>query len=496
MELVAPPTLTDSARILLAGLRSPMQHETGCVFAMFRACCLLGGAGIKPSSELIRAAMQFLLSCRTPEAHRALVEQLTSCGCEIIDERITPPATLQPLECLDLFLGHLCVIIADELRSLRPAKFRTCKPNRSARRQPWPNCVADIGLQNSSCRHLIDTLLRWTSPAPLGSQIFTLLNALARFWNPIGKEIFVSAHVVQHMRRTLIAAIQSHVIPVPPRSPDFFRRAVAACHKLGTGLLYVDTEFHSNHPYWRNGLCDVAALIVPKLAEHAPHLDEQRKWFSAMLADTGYLVPGTLFTQLEDVKAVGKNDDYFQAYFEMMLSVLRRTCMHIDCPSPPGTPVVTTLCARCGVVNYCSAQCQRAAWNADKCPHKDICTIISRLRERIDLEHPPRSTALQNAAGEEAYKQAARLANEAWRKWLMRTKPQDARALLREKGILPRTCRAIWLYLLRLTYEKGMAKHWRSVWCRRPFVSEFATADIEEFGDPGTEVCAFHALLD
>ncbi|KAJ7157699.1 hypothetical protein C8R43DRAFT_1105939 [Mycena crocata] len=222
---------------LLAGLRSPMNHETGCLFAMFKCCCLLGRANAKPSSELVRTALQFLLTAENPAAHTALQEKLVSCSCRIYHSGTTPPATLQPLECLDLFIDHLCNMICAQLRELRPAKFRPRKPNRAARLQPWPNGLADLGLDNRPCSQLVDILLRWTQASPVGSQIFDLLGALSRFWNPFGEEVMASIKVIQHMRHTLAGAATFHEHPIPPMSADFFRRSVRACFAVSNEVL-------------------------------------------------------------------------------------------------------------------------------------------------------------------------------------------------------------------------------------------------------------------
>ncbi|EPS96660.1 hypothetical protein FOMPIDRAFT_1053028 [Fomitopsis schrenkii] len=42
-------------------------------------------------------------------------------------------------------------------------------------------------------------------------------------------------------------------------------------------------------------------------------------------------------------------------------------------------------CAGCGVLRYCSRECQRTAWKYDSLPHKDVCTKLRVLRERTGL---------------------------------------------------------------------------------------------------------------
>ncbi|KAF8145270.1 hypothetical protein K438DRAFT_2028847 [Mycena galopus ATCC 62051] len=303
-----PHSVADNLEILLTGMRSPMDHNTCCAFVMFRACCMMDRPNAKPSSELIRAAMQFLLGHRTPAEHEALTERLLSCSCRIYDSSRVPPILLQGL---DFFLAFLCQIIGWTLRDLKPAKFRKRKPNRPARRQPWPHGIADIGLHDNCSGDVMEILLLWTSPAPVGSG---------------------------------------------------------------------------------------------------------------------------------DI------------------------------------PVATTLCGRCGVVNYCSSQRQKLAWSAERCLHKDICCVIARFRGKLGLARPPMSGSVD--------KEAVRLVDEAWRKWLVRTEVGRARVAMRDSGIEPRTCRTIWLHIRFLNRAKRLIPlYWRIVWCG--YVGRlgefFKTSYIEDF---------------
>ncbi|KAJ7503773.1 hypothetical protein B0H11DRAFT_2222389 [Mycena galericulata] len=460
-----------------------MDHETGCLFAMFKCCIHMGRSGTKATSELVRAAMQFLLCVQTDAAHRALTEKLTSCSCRIYDNSYNPPATLEPAECLDLFITHLSDIVCTELRNVKPAKFRSKKPNRTPRRQPWPNGPADIGLGTRSCRELLEILLRWTSVAPVGSTIFSLLGGLSIFWNPLGEEILRSVYVVQRVRFTLLAATTFFQYPVPPMSVDFFRRAVEFCYKLPCALHHVDMEYATRYRHWTEGLYDLGVVLVPLLAQHTPRMDRERQWFSRMLHNKHLTVPGEL--PPDNANQLAMNDDYFQARYEMMLSARRRVCMNLGCAAPLDVGVATTLCSQCGVVSYCSTSCQKSAWQAARSPHKDICGLIGRIRDLLGLGRPTRGPLTT----EKAHKDATRAADEAWRKWLMRTSAPNVRAVLREKGVTPRSCRSIWLYFLILKRAKGLVAPMRlqasaTVW-RKPTAESikkrFATAYIEDF---------------
>jgi len=42
-------------------------------------------------------------------------------------------------------------------------------------------------------------------------------------------------------------------------------------------------------------------------------------------------------------------------------------------------------CAGCGILCYCSRECQRSAWRHVKAPHKDVCPKLRVLHERTNL---------------------------------------------------------------------------------------------------------------
>jgi hypothetical protein len=154
------------------------------------------------------------------------------------------------------------------------------------------------------------------------------------------------------MRRTLIAAMSLYEYPVPRNSADFFRSAIQACYELPTGLHFVKAEYATIHPHWEDGLFDLGIVLVPLLAQHAPQMDTQRKWFSDMLRRKR-LVPGSIESPGISISI---NDDYFEARYEMMLTARRRKCMHLGCTVPENIGVTTTLCSQCGVVGYCNTQ--------------------------------------------------------------------------------------------------------------------------------------------
>lgn len=60
-------------------------------------------------------------------------------------------------------------------------------------------------------------------------------------------------------------------------------------------------------------------------------------------------------------------------------------CCSSECPLPGGmtTRSLTMCCSRCRAANYCSRECQVAAWKE----HKDECTFYADLKAKFESEH-------------------------------------------------------------------------------------------------------------
>ncbi|KAJ7157700.1 hypothetical protein C8R43DRAFT_1125367 [Mycena crocata] len=250
----------------------------------------------------------------------------------------------------------------------------------------------------------------------------------------------------------------------------------------------VNSEYATHHRGWTEGLFDVAALLIPLLEQHSPDMDREREWFSAILDRMRLTVPGALQRRARTAENNELNDDYFQARYEMMMSARRHRCMNLECSIASNMAATSTLCAQCGVVSYCSTQCQKSAWHADRSPHKDVCVLIGGVRKQLGLDRPARLPA----ATDKVHKQRAAQTDEEWWKWLMRSSAAAVRSTLREKGVTPRTCRAIWLHLQLLGRAKGVipprAKFWSASVLRAQSLGSmkemFHTAYIEDFQVP------------
>nr|GAT55717.1 predicted protein [Mycena chlorophos] len=54
------------------------------------------------------------------------------------------------------------------------------------------------------------------------------------------------------------------------------------------------------------------------------------------------------------------------------------TCLFVECPDPNSKG--SNLCSGCGVVRYCSKECQTKAWKYAEAPHSTLCKAIKKLR--------------------------------------------------------------------------------------------------------------------
>ncbi|KAJ7747164.1 hypothetical protein DFH07DRAFT_776117 [Mycena maculata] len=158
-------------------------------------------------------------------------------------------------------------------------------------------------------------------------------------------------------------------------------------------------------------------------------------------------------------------DDYFQARFEMMMATCRRKCMHLGCTVPADVGVVTALCEQCGVVSYYSTQVliyfvfpHRRCSVIYPVPKVGMASRPFAAQRCLPHGHPsagslgPRTSRVRRI--DKDHRDTSRMADEAWGKWLMHTSVPDAHAMMREKGVSPRSCCAIWLYFFILNRTK------------------------------------------
>ncbi|KAJ6549046.1 hypothetical protein DFH09DRAFT_1169621 [Mycena vulgaris] len=420
---------------IISALRDPMDHESCCLWKLFGAVYALRPCSGKDTSyppELLRATIGFLLSPQTDEQLDTIVQRLLSCRCVVAEFLIKEEtALIDPLQCFDMVLSHLCGFLAEGLKGLPLAKFRKPKPKRTDAKQPWPNCLADIGLGDHTAQQAVSILLRWAEHPPLGHSVLALLGRLSRFWAPYGHEILQNPDVIGIMRRQIICSRDFYVHPAPPSpSWDYFDRIVKSCRLLASDLRQVDAEKSARYNDFEEGLHDLGGIMILMLRERGPSMDLALGWFTDMLTCRRITFLGSV--EVERVDPLLFNDDYFQARYQMLLIHRTQRCMNLLCAADTETSsVVTSLCRCCWVVRYCGRPCQVAAWRAEKLPHQDLCTKIHRVRRSVRM-----------------------LDNDTWTKWLVSSSVAEAAPLFQGNSVKAMTCRAIWLHIMWLKTAK------------------------------------------
>jgi hypothetical protein len=87
---------------------------------------------------------------------------------------------------------------------LGAGKFRKEKDNVSEDAQPWPSRISDVIPTPDGEKEPLSVLVQWAANVPGGHSIFSLIGALARFWEPFAVQLFQSLAVfglaTQHLR--------------------------------------------------------------------------------------------------------------------------------------------------------------------------------------------------------------------------------------------------------------------------------------------------------
>ncbi|KAJ7278416.1 hypothetical protein C8J57DRAFT_1306880 [Mycena rebaudengoi] len=120
-------------------------------------------------------------------------------------------------------------------------------------------------------------------------------------------------------------------------------------------------------------------------------MDHTQMWLSCILPFVMRMTcPGAICADAL-VPEMPYMDGFLEARDQMMECAAQSVCMRIGCNAPPATAVLTKLYRRCEVVRYCSKDCQRLAWRSEKSPHKQVCDMISLIRQPLLCLYPIRS---------------------------------------------------------------------------------------------------------
>ncbi|KAJ7169335.1 hypothetical protein C8R43DRAFT_1231873 [Mycena crocata] len=390
----------DERALLLLSLSDPMHPDACCVIGLH---FLLDRVLAKKTEDdsrqgpILRAAMAFISTERSDEEHEALREHLTMCRCtprtRLFHRTVARPLT----EVLELVLFVICGTISDYFMRLGPGKLRTERENVPPEAQPWPSRVSDIIPTPGGEKDVLAGLVQWAAVVPGGHSTFSLVGALARFWEPFAVELFHTPDVFQLATRHLRCAVDAYNRRAWPAEQMYrFISPVIACAQ---GLFFTVWEVDMSITMsiliqLYEEMYVVAAPIEPILAglraDNVPiGMDDCRRWFSIVRRlrpvinpDGTFNIKKELSGQLVDAKRLGRLN--FVAAFLRMVEIRNRNqCLHVLCTSQ--IEERAAVCGRCGIVRYCSRECQQAAWPAPHFPHKTLCKRIQRLRGQVCL---------------------------------------------------------------------------------------------------------------
>ncbi|KAJ7152033.1 hypothetical protein C8R46DRAFT_1042909 [Mycena filopes] len=294
----------------------------------------------------------------------------------------------------------LCDSISVGLNHLAAGKFRKRKKGTTtpSERRPWPGGVHDILPGGATPAEVLDTLLRWAVAPGHGYSAFSLICTLANFWEPFSAEVVNRPDVfilaTQHLQHT------ADIYPGTALAGSW------ACLPLKSAT---DPFVHCSRS--RSTFSHLAQLITPLLGQLdaigerlAPILEsmpdsEARRWFT----NVRHMIDPPVSRNVKEPEGIGiasgliliegdteplpaTQEIYLRTFMAIWEARNRNRCLRIGCK----TPMVrrSAVCARCGVVRYCSRECQRTAWKDPDHPvhpHKLLCDNICKLRTALKM---------------------------------------------------------------------------------------------------------------
>ncbi|KAJ7463361.1 hypothetical protein FB451DRAFT_1494465 [Mycena latifolia] len=363
--------------------------------------------------------------------------------------RAAPPGDIVAPD-FDTALAAMCSTISCVLLSRPMGKFRTVRKNTAADAQPWPNNLQDLITSPDGAKGTISALLQWATTPPTGYGVFMVLGAIARFWEPFAREIYRTPLAFSIATDHIQLALYHYYARsgTPPRRPEFdakFDLPLIACADgfflelvrwdpnatlcamapVLEQLVHIGVQIrpilHSigrlgggegTTLLWFDQMNDLLQQLNIHQKQHSTlRVDFRRACyyllFVALIAywiiDTTtrttriilllvlflpamFFLPNILTEDFDLSSATesalpSSNADMFDQFTHIRNM---NQCMHLKCTTALG--VKTAVCVKCGIVRYCGAQCQRAAWRAPDVPHKPVCDAIHSLRVMVQLE--------------------------------------------------------------------------------------------------------------
>ncbi|KAJ7686821.1 hypothetical protein B0H17DRAFT_1071210 [Mycena rosella] len=359
-------------RALRTALRDPMNPDSCCSLAIHAGTTMLSRtepdlmAKDPRQSQILRAVMYFLTCPRSEQERNALKKKLNTCHCKFVDPAVVymhignnptydDPNKVVPID-FDTLLAALCLIIQDGLGTL--------PKNTVPDQQPWPNSEQEI--MPNGATGTVHSLLQWATDPSSGHGAFGVFRTPLSFSLATDHLQFAVDHFDARAGYPVLA--KTFLLPLLACADGFF---------FTMWIRDMDATRKALRPIFPK-MADVTIKIAPILPAVEPTmgLGHVKDWFERMKI----LVWESRFTMVP----CSAPDADFHMFNRLLYVRNLNQCMHLECKKALG--IKTTVCVQCGIVRYCSTECQRPAWRAPHLPHKPLCQAIHSLRAVLELK--------------------------------------------------------------------------------------------------------------
>ncbi|KAJ7450634.1 hypothetical protein FB451DRAFT_1527322 [Mycena latifolia] len=393
------PMELEATRVFLTTLRDPMGAHSCCARALQLGTTML--TTHEPDimtrdarqTPIIRAIMHFLACNRSEEEVKAIKQKLNTCRCDFRNPTVArlhlgdpsvstrrPDDDVPPPD-LDMALGCLCSVVEEGLRHLPMGKFRKVQKHTTADTQPWPISQEDIIPHPDGTKGTVSALLRWATAPASGSGVFLVLGGIARFWEPFMREVLRTPLAFSRATDNLQFALDYYDPRAAHTDLVFFKNFHTPLFACANGfflplvVLDMGAAYRAMDPIVKQ-MMHITLEILPILRAIGPSVEGPEIWFEQMETS----MKETFLRELKDPSIEALKPEMMFRQLANFRNLLQ--CMHLECTKPLGGK--TAVCARCGIVHYCSPQ--RPAWRARHRPHKPLCDDIHLLRAALQLE--------------------------------------------------------------------------------------------------------------
>ncbi|KAF8215134.1 hypothetical protein K438DRAFT_1926725 [Mycena galopus ATCC 62051] len=413
---------------------SSLRQEPGalCIVGLANCCEKTFHQSPDPrSSNVIRAAIQFLACDRTLEEHIAMTKSLAQCRCDLKDPSIKSlHESVSLMDPLNFAIIELCFAIMDTLdrkpnappipddsgirkdldrvvlgmtnwidlmddedqlgplpadwdlpEELRPKVNEPGpEPEVDPDEEQWPSGPEEVFPSPLGLAKTLQNLLYWTGERS-GSGIFLLVSRLSDYAPSFAEEMYRSQIAIPcglvHLQQALDRFEQKE-------PPSTFRLAIASV----THFLHQMPKPHFLPLLldFRDILLDLSIRVQPALARMpGPEAASAKAWWASIRLglDAGPAFPWDKFAHREPASQFVRSR---QLYRMMRIHRARKCCMKPDCPNREAPLKTVMFCGRCMLACYCDSACQRKAWSKGPAPHKSLCDAVDTLRKSMGLD--------------------------------------------------------------------------------------------------------------